>query len=164
MPGRGSGRGNGFFVGLEGGEGVVQKFLYHRVGFQTDGDEVLAGNEDTQRQGVVGICFQHHRRIDDDEDVVVFQFHVGPFFSIQCGLQGVYGDAGEFVQFIQFRCIRGGAVDPGAFFQLLQRYFTEYMVFIMFVGSKHGAPPFFSTHFTIVRNGGSVNEKPRFCG
>jgi hypothetical protein len=56
---------------------------------------------------------------------------VGPFFSIQCGLQGVYGNAGEFVQFSQFRRIGGGAVDPGALFQLLQRYLAEYVVFVI---------------------------------
>ena len=102
----------GLLVGLEGSEGIAEEFLNHRIRFQAYRDEVLPGNEDAQRQGVVGIGLQDHRRIDDDENVVIFQLHVGPFFPVQRGLQGVHGDPGELVQLVQFIRIRGGTVNP----------------------------------------------------
>ena len=130
------------FIGLERGVIIIYKLLDHCIILKTHGDKYLVCNKNPQRQCIVSICFKDDRRIYDNENKIVFQFHVGTFFTVKSGLEGIDGDAGKGIQLFQLRRIGSRAIDPRPFFHFLKSDGTKSVVFIMFISGKHRTPSF----------------------
>ena len=97
---------------MEQGIGVFRKSAHDFRLLDTEGDDEVGCDEDTEGQCVVTVRFQDDGNVDDDEDVVVFDFNVGTFFRVQGGFQNIGGDFRDHGYELQIVGIRVYDVDP----------------------------------------------------
>ena len=138
------------FVRAERVVRIAAKRREHGAFFKADRDEMLFGNKNTERQRVIAVFrFPHDRRIDDDENVIVFQLYVGTFFRVQCRTEIFNRNRRNLGQTDQFFFCRIHDVKPGAFFRRFRHDLPQDLIFVMFVRDEHRSTSF---HFRLVMN------------
>ncbi len=125
------------FVGGESPRPLGGELLQHLMTFQADGDKMILGQDDAERQRVVAVGVAQDRDIGDDEDVIVLDLHAGAFLFVERRPEGVGGHPGKVGDGGQFIGARSGEAQPGPFFERRQGKLAQRLT-VGLINAQHG--------------------------